>query len=363
MSDFSLHSDSVDVEQIMRRIRARIREKRGVDYTEEEVRQLASVKLERFLDPRSVRSDLLTHFRQRPSVPLPGLTPLNYAFEDGTMYESSRGLFGRMLHSIRRLLNPVLKLFFNPNPLVHVLHLQGQINANVAKQFDVIGERMVHRDELRDQLYFELLNNLVVEVTRLGIELKNSKMRLESLATRLDFDERRARALEGIVQYRVPTPMPGAETPSGTETRDTQAESDEDSRPARRRRRRRGRRRGGGFGSETAAAPASGEAPTTDPGDFAEEGDEGASVEGESAAESSDMSAFPDERESQSSEAERRAPEAQSAPEDTYGDAREARSTPAERPTPEAPRAPEDVRSEDPPTDRPPSDNRGSGDQ
>ena len=46
MSDFSVRSDSVDVEQIMRQIRARIREKRGVDYTEAEVQQLASVKLE-----------------------------------------------------------------------------------------------------------------------------------------------------------------------------------------------------------------------------------------------------------------------------------------------------------------------------
>ena len=35
----------------MRQIRARIREKRGVDYTEEEIRELANVKLEKFLDP------------------------------------------------------------------------------------------------------------------------------------------------------------------------------------------------------------------------------------------------------------------------------------------------------------------------
>ena len=49
---FTVRSDNVDVEQIMRQIRARIREKRGVDYTEEEIRELASVKLEKFLDPR-----------------------------------------------------------------------------------------------------------------------------------------------------------------------------------------------------------------------------------------------------------------------------------------------------------------------
>ena len=52
MTDFTVRSDNVDVEQIMRQIRSRIREKRGVDYTEEEIRELANVKLEKFLDPR-----------------------------------------------------------------------------------------------------------------------------------------------------------------------------------------------------------------------------------------------------------------------------------------------------------------------
>ena len=65
MSDFTVRSDSVDVEQIMRQIRARIREKRGVDYTEEEIRELANVKLEKFLDPRKVRSELLEEYRRQ----------------------------------------------------------------------------------------------------------------------------------------------------------------------------------------------------------------------------------------------------------------------------------------------------------
>ena len=63
MADINVRSDSVDVEQIMRQIRARIREKRGADYTEAELQQLATVKLEKFLDPRGVRSDLVEQFR------------------------------------------------------------------------------------------------------------------------------------------------------------------------------------------------------------------------------------------------------------------------------------------------------------
>ena len=52
MADVNVRSDSVDVEQIMRQIRARVREKRGADYTEAELQQLAKVKLEKFLDPK-----------------------------------------------------------------------------------------------------------------------------------------------------------------------------------------------------------------------------------------------------------------------------------------------------------------------
>jgi len=42
MPDFNVHFRSVNVEQIMSRIRARIREKRGADDTEEQLRELAA---------------------------------------------------------------------------------------------------------------------------------------------------------------------------------------------------------------------------------------------------------------------------------------------------------------------------------
>ena len=82
MADLSVRSDSVDVEQIMRQIRARIREKRGVDYTEAELQQLASVKLEKFLDPRGVRSDLVEQFKKHRIV---SPAPPNFEFEDTTL--------------------------------------------------------------------------------------------------------------------------------------------------------------------------------------------------------------------------------------------------------------------------------------
>jgi len=220
MTDFTVRSDDVDVEEIMRQIRSRIREKRGVDYTEEEIRELANVKLEKFLDPRGVRSDLLEQFRRKREASLPP----NFKFEDTTLFETHRGFLAFM----RNLLRPILKLFFNPNPLIEALHIQSKLNAQQAAL---------------EPLYYEVIHNLVLETTRLGIDVKNLKMRVESMSSRLDFDERRARALEGVVQYR-PGGVPPLQPPtSGTESREPRGTEAEQAERRNRRRRRRGRGR------------------------------------------------------------------------------------------------------------------------
>jgi len=69
-------------------------------------------------------------------------------------------------------------------------------------------EREAQRESSRramDQLYYELIHNLVLELTRTGIEVKNLKMRVESLSSRLEFNERRARGLESAVVYKQTT--------------------------------------------------------------------------------------------------------------------------------------------------------------
>jgi len=252
MSDFNVRSDSVNVDEIMRQIRTRIREKRGADYTETELQQLASVKLQQFLDPGGVRSDLVEQFRrhQPPSAPLP-----NYVFEDTTLFETHRG----PLQLIRRLLRPVLKLFFNPNKISDALHIQAQINQEVQRQ-------IVQRGQM-DPLYFEVIHNLVVELTRAGIEVQNLKMRVESLTSRLDFDERRARALETVVEYkpelaRRPEGRPSGERratepgPAGGPAGGPGDEAGGDG--ERRRRRRRRRRRPGRTSADEAGAGSAG---------------------------------------------------------------------------------------------------------
>jgi hypothetical protein len=145
MGDFELRSDAINVEDVMEQIRARIRDKRGVDYTEQQIRELAAVKLETFLDSRSVRSDLLKEFRAaRPSQ-------LFVPFGPDPLFTARRPIIARL----RNLLRPVLRLFFNPDPI-----------AEAFARVNLLAE--LHVAE-RDQ-YFELLHNLVLELTRTTID-------------------------------------------------------------------------------------------------------------------------------------------------------------------------------------------------
>ena len=238
----------------MRQIRARIRDKRGVDYTEAEIRELASVKLDRFLDPRAVRSDLLGHFKRQHQP-----APLFLAGEEcparlhvrrrRLAYGSSRDAAGRILRGDPPAAQPDPQAVHQHRGRSRTsLHMQGRSTPSTARLFERVSQRLQTRDEL-DALNFEMFNNLVVETTRLGIEVKNLRMQVESLSTRLDFDERRARALEGVVQYRPGAPVAPPPPPPQPPQR----------RPARRGRRRRAgreRRTRHGCRRRTRSAPA-----------------------------------------------------------------------------------------------------------
>ena len=266
MAEFNIESDSVDVTRIMEQIRQRIHEKRGTDYTEQQIRELATVKLGRFLDPRQVRSDLVEHYRHlEPPEPIPyerpGPVPEQFDFDEHTIYASSRGLMGKLIRLIRKLLNPILKLFFNPNPVVFALTRQAEINARTLQllqhQTDLaerVAKRAAARQEL-DALNYEVLNNLVVEMTRLSVDMKNHRMLVASVAGRLDFDERRARALESVVQSRSPQPPGGAKGEDGESTSSTG--SGRTRRRGRRPRRRSGATATPGTGTDNAASAGS----------------------------------------------------------------------------------------------------------
>jgi hypothetical protein len=179
-------------------IRSRIAQRRGIDLSNAQIQELAARRLESILDPRNVKPALLDELRQGASAAKSALPAESkeppFTFEAQTLYESHRGV----LRFVRKLLNPLLKLFFNPNPLIHALNIQARLNMEALAR-----ER--ERDERQAEwnaLHYEILGRLVTEVSRLSLEMQNASMQVESLAAKVDFNERRVRGLEGTVPGR-----------------------------------------------------------------------------------------------------------------------------------------------------------------
>ena len=119
-------------------------------------------------------------------------------FEEVNLYDSPSGL----LRFVRRLLNPILRLFFNPTPIAHALAVQGRLNADAAAR-ETERER---RQAEWNALHYEILQRLVTEVARVSLEAQSLSLRVESLGASVDFNDRRVRAFEGT-QVRAPRPQ------------------------------------------------------------------------------------------------------------------------------------------------------------
>jgi hypothetical protein len=280
--------DHVDVEQIMRDIRARISQRHGIDLSNQQIQELAARRLEAILDPRTIKPGLLDELRRSAGAPPPQPEPadaaeLSYSFEDTTLYESSRGL----LRGIRRLLNPILKLFFNPNPLIRALNLQARWNGETSR-------RLAERDRRQTEwnaLHYELLHRMVTEVSKVSLELQSLASQIESLSAKVDFNDRRVRSMEALPQQSQARPaprmppepvnVPAVATPGGeAPVTEAPAEGQPSESTRRRRRRRRGRR---GSGAPSEGTPGSPGQPSASDSEFeggAEAGDESGSDEG-----------------------------------------------------------------------------------
>jgi hypothetical protein len=280
--------EHVDVEQIMRDIRARISQGSGVDLSNQQIQELAARRLEAVLDPRTLKPALLDQLRKSAGVPAgsePRPSEAAYTFDADTLFASQNG-FMRFLRSLFR---PLLKLFFNPDPLVQALATQVRINADTAA-------REAARDRQQAEwnaLHYELLQRVVTESSRISIEMQALSLRIESLSAKVDFNERRVRGIESShrpqpqrqprhveppSQQAPATPavtMPAAPAaegdvvPANAVSGEAAATSDA---PRRRRRRRRGRRGGTAFGEAATAPGTAGQPLEADAGDL----DEGA---------------------------------------------------------------------------------------
>lgn len=240
MSEFSVESEGVDVERIMEQIRARIRANRGAEASDAEIRQQAGSRAAQVVDPAGARSALAGRPQPERAEPAPRPSE-SFEFDQDTIYRSSRGAIGHVLYGVRKLLSPLLKFFFNIQPVAHALAVQSRLNRQqaafddrVARLFDTSSARLEAREEI-DKLNHQVMLDLVTEMTRLSVEMKNHRALVESVSARLDFFERQARAREAGGRARASSQT--AEQP-GAEDRTEGAEPT-------RRRRRRGRRRSG----------------------------------------------------------------------------------------------------------------------
>src|SRR5689334_9240304 len=110
--------DRVDVEQIMREIRARIAQRSGVDLSNQQIQELAARRLEAILDPRGLKPELLEQLRRSAgertvsvdAAAPPAAEP--FPFDEATLYDSPNGL----LRFLRKLLAPLLRMMINPTP-------------------------------------------------------------------------------------------------------------------------------------------------------------------------------------------------------------------------------------------------------
>ena len=104
----------------------------------------------------------------------------NYTFGPDAVYRSSRGAVGQALEAIRRVLRPVQKLFWNPTPMISAVSRQADLNLT----------------------YVHLLHNLVLESTRLNLQVQDLQNRVRQLQGRLDFHARREKVLEQMLAER-----------------------------------------------------------------------------------------------------------------------------------------------------------------
>src|SRR5262245_61614741 len=307
--------DHVDVEQIMRDIRSRISKRHGIDLTPQQIHELAARRLEAILEPRHVAPSLMEQMRRAAGeaieVPSPAADAPTVVFDESSLYVSHRGF----LSVLRRWLNPVLKLFINPAPLAEAVRAQERRSqAAAAREAELYA-----RQAEWNALHYEIVQRLVTEVSRTALEMQALTTRIESLAAKVDFNERRVRGLESS-SYQPSKPGPRLSEPSQSEAARPPAAVPANGAPPaapttegtpsegtrRRRRRRRGRR--SGLPPSTGPVPLGTEvAPPGVPEMDGDEADNDSDVDLEVDADSSEP-----EPEAQSADADRHAEESAS---------------------------------------------------
>jgi hypothetical protein len=250
--------DGVDVEQIMREIRSRIPTRHGIELTRAQVQELAARRLDAILEPRHVKPELMEQLRRAagepidvPPAPVPDAPP---ELDESALYSSHRA----GLRRIRGWLRPILKLFFNPSPLIEAINAENRrAHAAAARERELHG-----RQAQWNALHYEILQRLVLEVSRASIEAQQLSMQVEALSAQIAFNERRLGSLEQAIHTGKPanrateSRAPEAVSNADAASAGTASPADSSAEGTRRRRRRRRGRRSGLSVIEGGAMPA-----------------------------------------------------------------------------------------------------------
>ncbi len=124
----------IDVVQIVRQIRQQIEEQHMANATAASVRQQVRAQIRNLLQqapyPGDVKKDLLDQ-------------DLLWIFDPQSFWYSRRPVWGAVINVLRRILRPIVKLFFNPDPLLHHIH---RMSYWMAFQQQLIEDLMVERE-------------------------------------------------------------------------------------------------------------------------------------------------------------------------------------------------------------------------
>ena len=265
----------------MREIRNRISQRHGIELSTQQIQDLAARRLEAILEPRTINPTLLEQLRKgaaAPPDPLPQAPEAGDAIADDAIYAGSP-----VVAFFRRLFNPLLKLLFDPAPIVNALQAQSRLNHGAATRAAEIERRQTEWNAL----HYQILQRLVTEVSRASIEMEALSLRMEALAGRVDFNDRRMRTLESApAPARAPrsqesapaAPVASPSTPpTETASAPNTAASSTDA-PRRRRRRRRGRR-GSMGGTDSAGTTIPAQTAIPEDATDLDEGDEEETIE------------------------------------------------------------------------------------
>ena len=115
----------------MREIRSRISQRHGIELSPQQIQDLAASSARG--DPRSAHRQpdacSISFARAPPRRPI----ALPQSADAGTRLQTMRSTkAAQLLRFFRRLLNPLLKLLFNPAPLVAALQAQARVNRDAA---------------------------------------------------------------------------------------------------------------------------------------------------------------------------------------------------------------------------------------